>query len=141
MPMDDSNSDTQSSSDEFDDIIPVALLLATISRQKRLRKSSNRRYTGQEYIDDLLNCDNDIRIHNQLCMKLGTFNILRDWLVQNTKLDSSQHISIEEKLLIFIYICSSGQSNYIARAVQLWCSSNIIVRINLINIIYTKANI
>jgi hypothetical protein len=80
--------------------------------QRQPRMPSNCLYTGQGYTDDLLNCNNNIRIHNQLCMKLETFNILRDWFIQNTKLDSSQHVSIEEKLLIFIYISSSGRSNH-----------------------------
>jgi hypothetical protein len=113
--MDDSDNDIQSSDDEIDSLVPTVLLLATIYSQRRLQISSNRLYTGQEYVDDLLNCGNDIRIHNQLRMKLMTFNMLRDWLVQNTKLDSSRYISIEEKLLIFIYISSSGRSNRAAQ--------------------------
>ena len=87
--MDNSNDDTQSSNDEIDNLVPVALLLATIYSLRQLRLSSNRLYTSQEYVDDLLNYGNDIRIYNQLCMKLMTFNMLQDWLVQNTKLNSS----------------------------------------------------
>jgi len=48
-------------------------------------------------------------------MQLDTFNQLRDWLMNNTKLNSSRYISIEEKLLIFIYIASTSASNRVAQ--------------------------
>jgi hypothetical protein len=79
--MDDSDDDIQSSDNEIDSLVLAALLLATVYSQRRLRIPSNRLYTSQEYVDDLLNCGNDIRIRNQLRMKLMTFNMLRDWLV------------------------------------------------------------
>ena len=69
-------------------------------------------YSGQDYVNDLLNCGNNLRIRNQLCMQLGTFNLLRDWLFENTTLDDSCYVSIEEKLFIFMYIASSGVSNH-----------------------------
>jgi hypothetical protein len=40
---------------------------------------------------------------------------LRDWLVINTGLKSSRDTSVEEKLVIFIYVASTSASN---RAVQ-----------------------
>jgi hypothetical protein len=95
-------------------VLPV-LLLATIYQPRQLRIPSNRLYTGQEYVDDLLNCGSNIRIRNQLCMQLETFNQLRNWLYNNSKLKDSRYISIEEKLLIFIYIAKSGSSNRAAQ--------------------------
>lgn len=44
-------------------------------------------------------------------MNLETFYLLRDWLVSNTKLKSSRKVAVEEKLLIFITIASTGLSN------------------------------
>jgi stringent starvation protein B len=56
-------------------------------------------------------------------MQLDTFYALRDWLVMNTDLKGDniiynrrirgqgRQVSIEEKLVIFIYIISNGASN------------------------------
>jgi hypothetical protein len=102
--------------DDSDTLLPLILLLLIYRRRRRRHRTpSNRRWTGQEVVDDLLNCGNTTRIHNQLRMRLETFNQLRDWLVNNIKLNSSRYISIEEKLLIFIYITSSGVSNRAAQ--------------------------
>jgi hypothetical protein len=98
----DSDSDTQS-------LLPVFLL--ALLAHRRQPQASNRTWTGQEYVDNVLNCGNPTRIHNILRMNLETFNQLRDWLVSNTKLKSSRNVSVEEKLFIFITIASTGQSN------------------------------
>ena len=101
---------------DSDTLLPLILLLLIYRRRRRRHRiPSNRRWTGQEVVDDLLNCGNTTCIHNQLRMRLETFNQLRDWLVNNTKLNSSRYISIEEKLLIFIYITSSSVSNQAAQ--------------------------
>ena len=97
-------------SDNDDWLIPV-LLISTLCDQQPPRLHSNRTYTGQDYVNDLLSCGNSSRIRNQLRMQLKTFNLLRDWLFENTALNHSCHISIEEKLFIFINISSSGMSN------------------------------
>jgi len=105
--MDHHNSD----SDNQSVILSLLLILILQRHHRRPPTPSNRRWTGQEVVDDLLNCGNPIRIHNQLRMQLDTFFHLRDWLVINTGLKSSRNTSIEEKLLIFIYIASTGTSN------------------------------
>lgn len=96
-------------------ILPLILLLLLQRRHRRPPTPSNRGWNGQEVVDNLLNCGNPIRIHNQLRMKVDTFFHLRDWLVINTRLKSSRNTSIEEKLLIFIYITSTGASNRAAQ--------------------------
>lgn len=111
---DDAIDDALSSDDERNNWIAVAVLLSVHS-QRQPRIPSNRTFSGQEYVDDLLTCGNNIRIHNQLRMTLNTFNLLQDWLVCNTGLKGSTHVSIEEKLLIFIYISSIGVSNRAAQ--------------------------
>jgi hypothetical protein len=73
--------------------------------------ATKRLWTGSEYVNNLLNCGNLTRIHNILRMNLETFYLLRDWLVSNTKLKSSRKVAVEEKLLIFITIASTGLSN------------------------------
>jgi hypothetical protein len=105
--MDDSS---DSSDSDIDWVLPL-LSLATFYPHRQPRIASNRLYSSEEYVDNLLNCGNDIRIRDQLCMRLDTFYSLRDWLVNNTKLKSSQKVSIKEKLVAFIYIASIGASN------------------------------
>ena len=109
--MDHHNSDSDNQS-----VILSLLLILILQRHHRCPPTpSNRRWTSQEVVDDLLNCGNPTRIHNQLRMQLDTFFHLRDWLVINTGLKSSRNTSIEEKLLIFIYIASTGASNRAAQ--------------------------
>jgi hypothetical protein len=105
--MDDSS---DSSDSDIDWMLPL-LLLSTFCPRRQPRIASNRLYSSQEYIDNLLNCGNDVRIQDQLRMRLNTFYSLRDWLVNNTKLQGSRKVSIEEKLVTFIYIASTGASN------------------------------
>jgi hypothetical protein len=92
-------------------VLSTLLLLLLQPCQRRLPTPSNRRWSCQEVVDDLLNCGNSTRIHTQLRMQLDTFFCLRDWLVRNTGLQSSRDTSVEEKLVIFIYIASTGASN------------------------------
>ena len=76
------------SSDDDDWLIPV-LFATVLSAQGKQRLQSNGCTTGQEWVDDVLNCGNDKRIRNQLRMQLNTFSSLRDWLCINTTLHSS----------------------------------------------------
>ncbi|MEA2203173.1 MAG: hypothetical protein QOI89_3958 [Solirubrobacteraceae bacterium] len=96
-------------------VLSAILLLLLQQRNRHPPTPSNRRWTCQEVVDDLLNCGNSTRIHNQLRMQLETFFQLRDWLVTNTKLRSSRGTSVEVKLVIFIYITSNGASNRVAQ--------------------------
>jgi hypothetical protein len=65
------NAMESNTSSDSDDSEPPSytwiLLLATIIRRRwRGIASSNRTWTGQEYVDNLLNCGNPTRIRNQL---------------------------------------------------------------------------
>src|ERR1700733_10020432 len=70
------------------------LTLVLLYRRRRRRRlitapqPSNRQWTGQEVVDNLLNCGNDKRIQSQLRMQLTTFYQLRDWLLLHTALRS-----------------------------------------------------
>jgi hypothetical protein len=97
--------------DNSDILLPLLLVLLLRRRQRQPPTPSNRQWTGQEVVDNLLNCGSSIRIHNQLRMQLDTFDQLRNWLVNNTNLTGSRYLSIEEKLLIFIYITSTSALN------------------------------
>ena len=104
--MDSSDSDSDSNTQS---LLPIFFLALLADRQQP--QASNRTQTGQEYVNNVLNCGNSTRIHSILRMNLETFNQLRDQLVSNTKLKGSQNVSIEEKLFIFITITSTGLSN------------------------------
>jgi hypothetical protein len=117
-------SDTSSDSDNSEPLSYTwILLLATIIRRRRCGiASSNRTWNSQEYVNNLLNCGNPTRIRNQLRIELETFYLLRNWLVDNTRLNTSRYVLVEEKLVIFIFIASSGASNRKAQE-QFNCSS------------------
>jgi len=69
---------------------------------------------GKIYITELLATANPQRCKEVLRMRIETFFTLRDWLLANTSLKSSRKnngISIEEKLVIFLYITTRGASN------------------------------
>lgn len=110
------------SDDEIDAIDNTSMhlyIFMLLSRRRRrimaVRQPSNRRWTGQEVVDNLLSCGNHNRIQSQLRMKLDTFYQLRNWLLLHTELRSSIYgsrvVSIEEKLVIFISITSTNASN------------------------------
>ena len=62
------------------------------------RKRKIKRVEGQRRLQELLDCDHDARIQAALRMSRDTFYRLRDWLIQNTNLRRSKHISVELKM-------------------------------------------
>ena len=109
------NNDDVDAIDNTNNILLLLLLVVLLQQQHHQPLVPlNQGWTGQEVVDDLLSCNNSTQIHNQLHMQLDTFIQLQNWLVNNTRLNSSQNVLVEEKLLIFIYITSSGVSNQAA---------------------------
>jgi hypothetical protein len=104
--------------DQIDDVL--FLLLSSREQQQKRRVQTGQ--SGQEYIKELLDSGHPARILHMLCMQLATFYTLRDWLAINTDLKGNniisnqrvrgwgKEVSIEEKLMIFIYITSKGAS-------------------------------
>ena len=66
---------------------------------------------GHEYIHELLNSENDERIHQVLRMRYNTFQALQGWLLAHTTLKLTKEIIIEEKLAIFLHIVTRPASN------------------------------
>ena len=65
------------------------------------------------YVNELLTTAHPQRCWDVLRMTIETFFALRDWLLANTSLKSSRNkagISIEEKIVIFLYIVAHGAS-------------------------------
>jgi hypothetical protein len=78
---------------------------------------------GHEYVKELLQSAHPQRVFQVLRMQLPTFYSLRDWLLQNISIRGDSimgnnlrtrgrgtQLSIEEKLVIFLYIVSRGAS-------------------------------
>lgn len=109
------NTESDSSDTLFDDeillVVAVASLIATEQQRQSTSIPFNRQTSGAAYTIDILTCGSDERIHRELRMTLNTFHLLRDWLLANTVLKSSRHMSIEEKLMVFLYITSKNNSN------------------------------
>ena len=109
--MDSSDDDSDFELQSYTWALPLISLMPLLADQRQPKTPTNRTWTSQEYVDNVLNCGNPTCIHNVLRMNLETFNQLQDWLVNNTKLRRSQKVSIEEKLFIFIAIASTRLSN------------------------------
>jgi hypothetical protein len=106
---------------DFDDFDDLLLLIASRRLQGVHRMRTGQ--SGHEYVKELLDSAHPERIQHILRMQLATFYALRDWLYTNTDLKGDniihnqrirgygRQVSIEEKLVIFIYISSRGASN------------------------------
>lgn len=106
---------------DIDDFDELFFLLAYRRRQQRQRIYTGQ--SGQDYVQELLDSAHPERVYHVLRMQLNTFYALRDWLVINTDLKGDnitqnrrirglgRQVSIEEKLVIFIYIISKGASH------------------------------
>jgi hypothetical protein len=101
------DSDSSTTSDSDDELPPwvAPVLLLLVEDQQQGPRSNNRSRSGQTFVNDLLHCGNPNRIRTVLRMCLDTFLALRDWLVENTALQSSRYVTVEEKLFIFILDC------------------------------------
>jgi hypothetical protein len=109
---------------DFDDFDDILLLLACKRRYKdQERQRVHTGQSGKDYIKELFNSAHPDRVYHVLRMQLDTFYTLRDWLVANTDITGTSitrnqrrrgrgsEVSLEEKLVIFIYIISKGASN------------------------------
>ena len=94
------------------------IVLATLQKETDLveavqgrKKRWESALPGSDYVDELLSSNHPNRIQAVLQMQLDTFYTLRDWLLLNTHLKSSKSITVEEKLVIFLYITTQPASN------------------------------
>lgn len=104
---------SESDDDFTEDLLPLIISAATQSTQNTERIRSLL-LPGKTYVNELLASAHVQRCKEVLRMRIETFFTLRDWLLANTSLKSSRKtngISIEEKLVIFLYITTRGASN------------------------------
>jgi hypothetical protein len=107
---------------DIDDIEELLLLLL-VSRSPQGGQCVRTGQSGHEYVKELLESAHPERVFQVLRMRLATFYSLRDWLLENTNLRGDnitrnqriqgrgRQVSVEEKLIIFIYIISRVASN------------------------------
>jgi hypothetical protein len=103
---DDSETDTE-----------LALALAIAGAAQATQSHTLMRTTplsGKAYIEELITSANPQRCFEVLRMSLETFFALRDWLLLHSCLRGSRKykgVSVEEKLIIFLYTTSKGASS------------------------------
>src|ERR1700709_490305 len=99
------------SNDEFiEQIVPFIITTAAQASQHTERI---RPFSSNLYVNELLTTAHPQRCWDVLRMTIETFFALRDWLLANTSLKSSRNkagLSIEEKIVIFLYIVAHGAS-------------------------------
>jgi hypothetical protein len=93
-------------------------VLATVQKEADLveavqgrKKRWDTALPGNKYVRELLNSNHPEHIQAVLHMQLNTFYTLQDWLLANTDLKDSKIVTIEEKLVIFLYITTRPASN------------------------------
>ena len=100
------------SDDELiEEIVPFVIVTVAQASQstERIRPFSS----NNLYVNELLTTAHPQRCWDVLRMTIETFFVLRDWLLANTSLKSSRKksgVSIEEKVVIFLYIVAHGAS-------------------------------
>jgi hypothetical protein len=68
-------------------------------------------YTGDTYVLELLKTRQPRRCQEVLRMPYQTFSNLVDFLKEHTSLERSRHVSLEEKLMIFLSIVGQPMGN------------------------------
>jgi hypothetical protein len=85
----------------------IGAVAQTPQNTERIRPFSS----NNLYVNELLSRAHPQRSWDVLHMTIVTFFALRDWLLANTSLKSSRKeagVSIEEKIVIFLYIVAQG---------------------------------
>jgi hypothetical protein len=104
------------SDDSDDELIneTIPFVITTIAQASQNTESTRSVSTSSNrYINELLTTAHPQRCWNVLRMTIETFFALRDWLLTNTSLSSSRKeggITIEEKIVIFLYITAHNAS-------------------------------
>jgi hypothetical protein len=94
---------------EFEDIIP-AIIIGAVQASNAQKRPQNTGFPGREYLQELLQ-SSPKRIYDVLRMQKDTFLELCVWLEINTELQSSQKISIQEQVAMFLWTLNYSSSN------------------------------
>jgi len=103
-------------------IAVYSLLLLLIKRQRELQRRRMHRLQQRERLRGevltwQLRSKHPARIFNLTRLRPEIFEDLLLWLVSNTALRDSEHLSAAERLLIFLFICAQGASMRLAAEV------------------------
>ena len=94
---------------EFEDIIP-AIIIGAVQALNAQKRPQSTGLPGREYLQELLQ-SSPKRIYDVLRMQKDTFLELCVWLEINTGLQSSQKISIQEQVSMFLWTLNYSSSN------------------------------
>ena len=97
-----------------DDLVEDNIIQELLKDIQSRSGSKNRMRTGMpghDYIHELLESGNYVRIHQVFRMKYGTLIALREWLLAYTALKPRKEVTVEEKLAIFLHIVTRPASN------------------------------
>ena len=114
-----------------DDLIDSALIATLLQLIEQSQEVPNQRQSrkinreGQRRLQDLLDCGHNDRIKAAFRMNRDTFYGLRNWLVKNTDLKDSTHISVEMKIAIFLHITTRPASQ--RDTIEHYCVGNRVI--------------
>ena len=95
------------------DIIPliaIAVAQEAPNHSNKLTSSREGILSGSDYLNELLNCGNKIRIYSILRMKRSTFLCLCLWFRKKGLLQDSRNTSIEQQVAQFLWIINFSAS-------------------------------
>jgi hypothetical protein len=101
--------------DDDDDIFNIISVLLGGSIDEPERRTRGTALPGALYVEQLLESDNEIRIHDTIRMNSTTFFGLEAWLMAFTTLSDSRKVKAREKLMMFLSTVTHDCSN---RAIQ-----------------------
>ena len=118
--------------DDLIDSALIATLLQLLEESQEVPNQPNQRQSrkinreeGQRRLQELLDCGHNDRIKAAFRMSRDTFYGLRNWLVKNTDLKDSTHISVEMKIAIFIHITTRPASQ--RDTIEHYCVGNRVI--------------
>jgi len=105
--------------EDIDELVLLRLASEEVQEDQYIRTG----LLSREYIKELLGSNHPERVFQVLRIQLATFYSLRDWLLNNTSLEGDniindrikghgKRVSIEEKIIIFLYIITRAASNH-----------------------------
>lgn len=90
-------------------LIICAVVLAAVEASSQ-RTARNTGQPGHVYLEELLG-SHPTRIYDVLRMQRGTFLELCDWLEQNTSLQPSRSVSVQEQVAMFLWTVNYSASS------------------------------
>ena len=93
---------------DIDDLLAEAAFCGALATAQEVvaQAKKPRWYTalqGSNYVEETLKASHPARIKHVLRIQFDTFHAFQDWLFTNTHLKASRAMTVEEKLVVFLY--------------------------------------